>query len=241
LQTSQGITLETLRAVLIFLDRHAVRLSPVAKSGSRRQLDQLVADLDDLAIRQATNATVVSGAAQAKALRQDLIEKHMRPIAQIASVDLPRTPEIAKLAVPKGNPTPEKLMKAADQMRELAAPYAQTFIDAGLPATFLADLNAAAKALIMFSAERKSSVGTGVSATTGIKAASSRASRVIKALDGLVVKELDRRSPEDQRILTEWRSVKRVRKTASRSAAVEPLPIPPAPTSAAITPTGGAA
>ena len=240
MQTSQGITLETLRAIVLYIDKHAERLSLVVKSGSRRQLDQLVAELDGLALRQSTNATILSGAEKAKELRQDLVEKHMRPIVQIASVDLPRTPELARLKVPKGNPTPEKLVKAADQFREIAAPHAKTFIEAGLPENFLQELDAAAKAFMEFTARRKSSVGAGVAATTGIKDTISRASRVIKALDSLVLKQLDRRSPDDQLLRTEWRSVKKVRKTASRSATAEPLPIPPvAPL--VVAPSGGLA
>jgi hypothetical protein len=228
LQTSQGITLETLRAIVLFIDQYAERLHLVVKSGSRRQLDQLVTELDGLALRQSTSATIMSGAEKARELRQDLIEKHMRPIVQIASVDLPRTPELARLRIPRGTPTPEKLVKAADQFREIAAPHAKTFIDAGLPENFLEELDAAAKAFMEFTARRKTSVGAGVAATTGIKDTISRANRVIKALDSLVLKQLDRRSPDDQLLRTEWRSVKRVRKTASRPVTAEPLAIPPA-------------
>ncbi len=228
LQTSQGTTLEKLRAILIFFHKYDDRLGVVLNSGSRRQLDQIVGELDDLLLRQSTSATVVSGAEKARELRQDLIVRHMRPIVQIASVDLPRTPEFAKLSVPRGNPTPEKLVKAAEQLRELATPYAQTFIDAGLPASFLADLDTAAKAFMEFSAQRKSSVGVGVAATGGIRATISRANRVIKALDSLVLRELDPRSPADNLISIEWKSVKRLRRTATRSMSVEPLPIPPA-------------
>jgi hypothetical protein len=241
LQTFQGVTLETLRAIVFFIDKYADRLGPVVKSGSRRQMDQLITELDELAIRQATNATVLSGAEKAKELRQDLVEKHMKPIVQIASVDLPRTPELAKLRVPKGSPTPEKLVKAAEQMRELAAPHAQTFIDAGLPETFLADLTAAAAAFMIFSAKRKGSAGTGKAATSGIKEGISRATRIVKALDGLVLKQLDRRSPDDQLLRAEWAFVKKVRKTASRPGSVDPLPIPPAEGSVAQASAGGGA
>jgi hypothetical protein len=124
-------------------------------------------------------------------------------------------------------------------MRELAAPHAGTFIDAGLPETFLAELDAAAKALMNFSAKRKGSASTGKAATTGIKDGISRATRIVKALDGLVLKQLDRRSPDDQLLRDEWAFVKKVRKTASRPSAVDPLPIPPAAGSVAQASAGG--
>jgi hypothetical protein len=245
LKTHQGITLETLRAIQIFLDKHASRLGNVGKSGSRRQLDQVVNDLTAQALAQGTNTRGASSVEKARQLRIDLIEKHMLPIARIAAVDLPRTPELAGLVVPRGTPTPEKLVAAANAMKAQATPYAQTFIDAGMPADFLAELEAAATAFAMYSAGRKTSIGVGKSATKGITAAISRGTRVITAIDGLVRKALDPHEPADQIIRTEWKSVKKVRKTATRSAVpAEPVPIPPAADSSAVpglAPTGGGA
>lgn len=229
MQTQQGITLETLRAIQLFLDKHAERLGDVQKSGSRRQLDQAVLDLANLATSQATNATASSGVEKAKQLRTRLIEQHMLPIARIAAVDLPRTPELGKLVVPRGSPTPERLVQAAHTMRKIATPFAQIFIDAGMPPDFLAELDDAAEAFAKFSAQRKGSVGVGKAATKGIRDTISRGSRVITALDGLMRKALDPHAPEDKLIRTEWLSVKKVRKAASRSAMpLEPVPIPPA-------------
>ena len=242
MKTHQGITLETLRAIQIFLDKHAPRLGDVGKSGSRRQLDQVVEDLTAQALAQGTNATAVRGVEKGRQLRNNLIEKHMLPIARIAAVDLPRTPELAKLVVPKGAPTPEKLVAAARAMKAQATPHAQTFIDAGMPADFLAELDAAATALAMYAAGRKTSVGAGKSATQGIKDVISRGTRVITAIDGLVRKALDPHDPGDQIIRTEWKSVKKVRRTATRSAVpAEPVPIPPAADSSAVMGAGGGA
>jgi hypothetical protein len=241
LQTQQGITLETLRAIQCFLDKYAGRLADVVRSGSRRQLDQAVTDLADLATSQATNATAASGVEKSRQIRTNLIEKHMLPIARIAAVDLPRTPELAKLLIPRGSPTAEKLVQAAHAMRKTATPFAQTFIEAGMPPAFLDELEDAANALAAFSAQRKGSVGVGKAATRGIKDTISRGSRVITAIDGLVRKVLDPNDPNDQRIRTEWASVKKVRRAASRAATpLEPVPIPPAPGASAPA-TGGEA
>jgi hypothetical protein len=236
LQTLQGIVLETLRAIQLFFIKYAARLGAVVKSGTQRQLDKAVADLEHLGSEQATSETVMSAAPKAAELRHDLIEKHMKPILRLASVNLPRTPELAKLAIPRGKPTPEKLVVAARGIGNTVAPYAQTFIDAGMPETFLADLESAAQAVADCAAQRKGSTAVGKKATSGIAATISRGKRVITGLDALVTKELDPRSADDELIRAEWKSVKKVRKTASRPVVPpEPVPIPPAPTS-----TGGA-
>jgi hypothetical protein len=228
LETLQGIMLEKLRAVQLFLEKYITRLVNVGNSGSRRQLDQAVADLENLAESQATSENTTSRAPKARELRHDLIEKHMLPILRLASVNLPRTPELAKLAIPKGTPTPERLVLAAKVMGQVVTPFAQTFIDAGLPPTFLEELDAAANAVANFAADRKRSIGVGKAATEGIRATLSRAGRVITALEALIRKDLDSRNPADKIIRDEWNSVSKARKTGVRSAAAEPVPIPPA-------------
>jgi hypothetical protein len=220
--------LEKLRAAQLFLDKYASRLGALVESGTRRQLDQAVVDLETLAESQATSENTTSRAPKARELRHDLIERHMLPILRLASVNLPRTPELAKLAVPKGTPTPERLVLAARVMGQAVAPFAQTFIDAGMPPTFLQELEAAADAVASFAAERKRSIGVGKAATEGIRATISRGGRVITAIEALIRKVLDRRSPDDKIIRDEWDSVKKARKTGGRSAPSEPVPIPPA-------------
>jgi hypothetical protein len=229
MQTHQGTSLEMLRAARLFLDQHPDRLALVIASGSRRQLDQAIADLDALVLQQATGGTIVSGKRVIAQLRQDLIEKHMLPISRIASVDLPQIPELSDLAMPRGKPTPEKLVGAARAMGQKAESFAQIFIDAGMPADFLDELEHAATALATYAANRKARVAAGAKATLGIRATVSRAARVITAIDGLIRKVLDAHAPADRLMLAEWKSVKRVRNIGVRSTSLEPVPIPPAP------------
>jgi hypothetical protein len=229
MQTQQGTSLERLRAARLFLDKYPERLGDVVKSGSRRQLDQAIADLESLALSQATGGTVVSGKQKTAELREELVVKHMLPISRIAAVDIPARPELADLKMPRGKPTPEKLVAAARAMAARAASFANIFMDAGLPSTFLEALVDAAAALAFLAAKRKYNGASGATATKGIRDAVSRGSRVMTALDGLMLKALDRRSNGDRLILSEWKSVKRVRKIATRSSALlEPVPIPPA-------------
>ena len=71
MQTGQGSRLDTLRAIQQFIDDNGVKLSAIVTSGTRRQLDQAVADLSAFAAKQ-SGATVGGDGAQAAALRDAL-------------------------------------------------------------------------------------------------------------------------------------------------------------------------
>jgi hypothetical protein len=254
MQTVQGIMSGVLRAVQQFLDKYTDRLGDVVKSGSRRQLDQAMADLENLASSQASSLSAGKGGTQkAKVLRTELVKKHIVPIARIAAVNIPVTPELAaKFTLPKGNPTAEKLVSFAHGMATSAEPFAATFIAAGMPADFIAQLRAATDAVADYGAKRKGNTSVGEAATKGIRQSLAAGTRVLGAIDGLVVKALDAGVASDAVILAEWAAVKKVRKMAVRPIIPPaPIPIPPAPALIALapissapatpsTPTGGA-
>jgi hypothetical protein len=232
LQTTQSSTLAALRAIQQFLDKYAERLGVVVKSGSRRQLDQAITDLASLAASQAGSTASRKGAsARLKELRDQLVTKNMMPLARLAAVDLPRNAELSNLAMPKGNLTVEKLVSAARGMATTAAKYASILIDAGLPATFIEDLNAAADAYAAYAASRKGGKAAGSGATKGLKGRISEATRVISGIDGLMLKNLDAKDPADATVLAEWKSVKKVRRSSSTTPPAPPAPVPiPPPT-----------
>ncbi|MDQ2666704.1 MAG: hypothetical protein M3Z05_11910 [Gemmatimonadota bacterium] len=70
----------------------------------------------------------------------------MSHVARVAKADLPNTPAIEPLRMPKGRLTTERLSTAANGMAKAAVPFAPVFVDAGLPSDFVAQLNAAANA-----------------------------------------------------------------------------------------------
>src|SRR5438045_4462067 len=106
MKTTQGSLLQSLRAVQSFLDENAETLAGVVKSGARQKLTDAVADLSGHVSTQTGSQLAAQGATQKhRSLRRALIRDHMAPIARIASADLPPTPEVEPLKMPKGRPT----------------------------------------------------------------------------------------------------------------------------------------
>src|SRR6478672_10498722 len=160
MQTTQGNMLQSLRTVKAFLEENAAKLTDVVKTGARQRLDDAIAELSGHASDQTGSALASQGATlKQRTLRQALLRDHMAPISRIARSDLPQTPEIEPLRMPRGRPTIEKLSAAAFGMAKAAAPYTGVFIAAGLPPDFIARLEAAADALVVSVSDRSQSRG----------------------------------------------------------------------------------
>jgi hypothetical protein len=234
MQTTQGNMLQSLRNVAAFLDEHAAALPGVVQSGARQRLTDAIAELTTHAADQTGSKFGVQGASQKqKALRRALLRDHMTPVARIAAADLPHTPELAPLRLPKGSPTSQKLAAAAFGMAEAAAPFASVFTAAGLPADFTAQLTAAADAMIAAISDGATNRNTGRGATTGLKAKLSTGRKVVRVLDAFVQSALK----EDAALRSSWNGAKRVQRVGSGRPAKVTVPTP-APTAA---PTAGTA
>lgn len=226
MQTKQGVVLESLRAVNEFLNETADQLGDVVRTGVRRKLAEVLAALDTHATDQAAGSFVVQGATHQKyVLARRLRRRHMTPIARIARVELPRTPELAPLKMPKGRPTPERLIAHAEGMAQAAAPFAETFIAAGLPPDFVARLGAATSELRACVADRTLNRGKQSGATVGLKQQLSNARKLVHVLDAFVQAALE----DNESLLAGWNAVKHVRKIASqpKTPVAEVKPIAP--------------
>jgi hypothetical protein len=148
-------------------------------------------------------------------LRRALLRDHMAPISRIARSDLPQTPEIEPLKMPRGRPTIERLSAAAFGMAKAATPFAGVFIAAGLPADFVARLDAAADALVVFLSDRAQSRGKRSGATKGLKSQLASGRKIVRILDAFVKSALK----DDPALLANWNAVKRVRKFTGCAAA----------------------
>jgi hypothetical protein len=211
MQTKQGAVLESLRAVNAFLDEKADQLGDVVRTGVRRKLADALAELDTHASDQTAGSFVAQGATQRKyVLARRLRRRHMTPIARIARVELPHTPNLEPLKMPKGRPTPERLVAHADGMAQAAAPFAEAFIAAGLPSDFIARLNAASVELRAVVTDRTQNRGKQSGATTGLKQQLSSARKLVHVLDAFVHAALE----DDEALLANWDVVKRVRRIA---------------------------
>jgi hypothetical protein len=226
--------LRSLRSVKTFLEAHVAALGAVVNTGARRNLDAAIAELSSHAAKQTGSYLDAKGSTQRQgALRRVLLRDHMAPIARIAAAELPHTEAMKPLRMPSGRPTAEKLAAAADGMAEIAAKYADVFIEQGLPADFVARLAAAASAVLGVIGDRDQSYSQRKGATTGLKEKLSHGRKVVRILDSFVQTALQ----DDLPLLAEWNSIKRVRNTPVRAASAEssnsaavPTPQPTPPT-----------
>jgi hypothetical protein len=223
MHTAQGTVLQSLRAVQTFLDDHADRLAGVVASGARKDLDDLVAQLDVQIGEQSAGSISVKGATQKhRTLRTILMRDHMTPIARIAVASLPNTPEVQPLKMPRGQPSAQRLAAAAHGMAKAATPFADVFVHAGMPADFAAQLTTAADAMMHSVNDRTTIRGKRGGATKGLKSSLSQGRKVVHVIDAFVRTALQ----DDAGLLAHWNIVKRVKKapTSVTTPAAAPLP-----------------
>ena len=223
MQTKQGSMLQSLLNVEAFLEQNAAKLATVVNTGARHKLAEAIAELEAHATEQSGSATAARGATKLqRALRHALLRDHMASIASIARTELPQSPDIASLRLPKGKPTAQKLHADAYGMAQTAAKHAELFIAAGLPTEFVAQLTAAADAMIAAGADRSNSRGRRSGATKGLKSRLSAGRKIVHVLDTFVTRALN----GNPALLANWNVVKRTRRTGTRSAsAITTTPI----------------
>ena len=243
MQITQGNNLQSLRGVQAFLDAHSDTLASVANSGARKKLDLQVEALSAHVLAQSGSDLAAQGATQKQyALRQTLIRNHMAPIARIAAADLPETPELVPLRMPKGNVSTEKLYAAAKGMADTAEKHAAVFTDAGLAADFLVKLRTAADAILVPVDARMQSRSTRQAATNGLTTAARSARKTVRVLDALVRVALE----GNPSLLAGWDAVRRPAAkpgvaTGSVTPVPEPTPAAPITPGTAATPAAPAA
>lgn len=221
MQSAQSGMITRLLGVRAFFAKHDDRLGDIARSGTRRQLDAILAELEQSATTQSgAPGDQKRGGLQFKRLRRVLVRKHMTLIARVAAADLPSSPALAPLRLP-GRSTVAQLVAAARSMAKTAEPHAAIFVAAGLPEDFIHRLLSAADELSQFDGQRKQQRGEGVAATKSLAMRINAANRVIGVLDAMIQGAFE----DDPAFLAEWSSVRRVRKLP-RKPAGEPVPIP---------------
>ena len=235
MQTTQGNMLQSLRAVEAFIDGNAATLTGVVSTGARRRLTGAIGELAAHVSDQTGSALASQGSTKNQHLvREVLLHDHMAPLARIARADLPQTPQLAPLRMPRGRPTAPKLAAAANGMAQAAAPYASVFISAGLPTDFIAQLTGAADDLVIALDERTQSRGKRTGATKGLKDSLSDGRKVVHILDAFVTRALKNNAA----LLANWNSVKRVQRVGARAAsAAVPAPTPTPASTPTPTPT----
>jgi hypothetical protein len=230
--------LQSLRNVEAFLEENADTLDRVIKTGARQRLADAITELAAHASEQTGNALASRGATKRQqALRKVLLRDHMAPIVKIADADIPKTPDVEPLRMPRGQPTAQRLAAAAFGMAKAAAPHAGVFTSAGLPGDFVAQLTGAADAMLASVDERSRNRGKRTGATKGLKAKLAAGRKIVHVLDAFVQSALN----DDPARLADWNAVKRVKAANRPTVPATPAPTPtpiPTPTPAQVAAAG---
>lgn len=233
MRIEQGNRFTALRGVDGFVDVNEAKLPATAASGARANFKARLATLATTAGVQDGSTKLATGfTSKQNALREVLIDDHMQPIARIAKADLPHTPELTPLKMPRGNRSNEQLIKAAEGMAQVADGHADVFVEAGLPKDFTDRLRKAAAELSATIDRRTAARGSRGSATQSLEKQLVAARRQVEVLDSFV--RLDLKA--EPALLAEWNIVKKPPTKAVRPNMPATSPAPataPAPASVA--------
>jgi len=226
----QNAVLAALKRVQAFLDEYAAVLAALVDlTAARKRLDDVVASFSDHAYQQdAGNRGAKGETAKQRQLRLSLRSQQMDPIALIARKNLRSTPEFAALQMPKSSVVGEGFIASARAMADAATVHKDTFVEHGLPATFLDDFKAAITKLDSSITDREASFNRRLAATKGLDTKEKQGRLVLNVLDSLVEPAL----ANNDALLRGWEGARKIRR---RPGPTTPVPATPAPT----TPTGG--
>jgi hypothetical protein len=223
--TVQGHMLDSLRSAQAFLDQTADRLDGAVCPAVRTQLDDIVVALVRHVAEQTGSSADATGAAKQKlAIRRTLLRDHMGPIARVARLRLRTTPELAGIRMPVGSQSIARLASLAYGMAQAAEPHTDLFTASGLPADFIARLNAATDDLLRAVDARKASRGRVAGANVGLKTKLAEARKIVDLIDAFVRTALQ----DDAVALANWTYAKRVmRPHSTTSNPAAPASAPP--------------
>ncbi len=209
MQSRQANMLRSLRSVEEFLTANAATLNGIVNSGTRKKLADAITTLETTVTNQAGASVIAQGGtSRYRALRRVLIRDHMAPIARIARAELPPTPEMSALKMPRQNWKVERLAAAARGMGEGARPHVAVFVEAGLEPDFIEQLDAASDAMVRSVSERAQTRGRLSGATKDLTTTLASARKLVDAVDALVTRAL----VDEPGMLKSWKVVKRVRR-----------------------------
>jgi hypothetical protein len=215
---SQARVFNAVRRVQNFLDANDAVFGDVNKSATRAELNDVSSSLSASAGAQAAGKVNAQGeTSNQRALRLALRIGHMHPIAAIAKLKLKTVPQFSSLVMPATNASAHIVAAAASAMAQGAQQYEQVFITAGLPPDFIAKLNTAAAAVRTSIEARSANNGQKTGATGALTAEDTRARKVIKVLNSIIVPILTADAGQSA-LLAEWKSIHRV--TSKLGAAV---------------------
>jgi hypothetical protein len=171
------------------------------------QLDAVIAALTGHAVaQQGTRRLLAAGHARMRALRDALRQRHLAPALRAAHALGDENPELGALRMPDRNAGVERLLQETEAVAAVLERNAPALVAHGFPATFVADLRAAASAVRETVDERGARRVDGAGATAGVREQIDRGRRAVLLLDALVQRALH----DDAGRLAEWRQAIRI-------------------------------
>jgi hypothetical protein len=198
--------LAALRQAQTFLDTNTAVLGTINASGMRRDLDAAATQLEALGETQGSHLTQARGERTNELrLARSLRRQHIRPIVRIARAKLPEVAQLSAMSLPPLKTNSTALATQAGAIGDAVQPHVQVFVDAGLPADFIARMRSAADQLVQSIGGKGSHRSQRIKATTALDQEVQQAKRVVAVLDGLVRAQLDEQEP----LVSEWRAASR--------------------------------
>ena len=189
-----------------FLDANTALIDPASVAPQRQVLAGVIAQIGTYATQQQSRGVETVQAHSVASLRDSLRDSSMRPIATIALAKLPITPNLrSAFALPAAKTNALTIITMAQTMAQAAEPYAQVFVQNGLKATFLDDLNAAITGLHNAVTAADNSKLTSKGATSGITEQLLSGKQAVKLLDAIVRPAL----ATNKTLLAQWNTVRR--------------------------------
>ena len=223
-------TLDAVRRVQAFFDRHAAVIGSLVSPDTRAELDGDATQLATSQLEQSQTAGISRAETANQAVyRKDFYFRFMRPIRRIARAKLATAPELPDLVAPSTGVRNGDFVKNAEALASSAAKHEKVFVSKGMAADFLVQLNAAIAQLGASRDAQSEAAVRGQAATKSITEANKNARDLLAVLDSVITPAVR----HNAQLLAEWKASKKIiGKTA----------LPPQPTglpvSGAITATG---
>ena len=237
MKAKQKQRIETYQRVQVFLTQNPLT-SPATYGAASALLDDVVAQLTaHLGTQAAASRLTLAESERQRTLRRALREQHLVPIARIANAVLGGSPGIDKATrLPARYVTTTKLLAEAVGFRETATPYAETFVQHGLAADFLTQLDAAIEELREVQQGQERTIDKKTGAHAGLVTEIARGRQAVQMLDAIV----KARFAGNGEVLAKWQRAKRVKgvgggSSSSTEPSVQPsvsAPVPAEPKAA---------
>jgi hypothetical protein len=180
-------------------------------------LKQMVASMTARATEQTTQASQATLAAKDEAAqRKDVRSLHLGAIVKVAGALRGKVPGMGVFKMPAPRLASETLLHAADAVRTTAAIYKDVFVEHGLPADFLEQLDTATAALKSSVDARGVAQSRRAGASTGLAGDLALGRQIVTMIDASLTHALK----SDSATLASWRQAKRatVKGVVSRGA-----------------------